>query len=62
MSIRIIQKGIVKCDFCQKELAKIRASKQIFQVLIDEEKFNKIICMTCFEDEETKKKIDPDMF
>lgn len=48
MAIRVIQKGKIECDKCGKELAKIKASKQIFEALIEDgERFCTIECVSC---------------
>jgi len=48
MAIRIIEKGEVNCDSCKKEIAKIKASRQIFDVLREDgERFCSIICNQC---------------
>lgn len=45
MAIRVIQKGEVKCDGCGTVLARIEASKQVFEVLIEEAQYVKVYCM-----------------
>ena len=47
MSIRQIQKGNIKCDKCGKELAKITTSKNVLEILDEDENFTYIICIDC---------------
>lgn len=47
MAIRIVEKGIIECDKCKKEIAKIRASTKTFSVL-KTEPFTEIICADCY--------------
>ena len=42
-----MQLGKVECDNCKKYLAYIRASEQVFTVLIEEARFVSTLCSDC---------------
>jgi hypothetical protein len=52
MSIRIIKVGTIKCDDCGKYLAWIRTSRQVMEVVEDEQKNTQILCANCREPSE----------
>lgn len=48
MAIRVIQWGTVSCDRCKAELASIRASRDVFEVLQEDgERFATVRCVAC---------------
>lgn len=51
MAIRVMKRGIIECDKCGKEVAKIKASSQTFTVL-ESEPFTQVFCLDCYTPEE----------
>lgn len=52
MAIRAIETGNISCDQCDKQVAKITASKQIWEVLDEEARYLRIKCIDCHEKKE----------
>mgnify|MGYP003387312966 CR=1 FL=1 len=56
MAIRVMHEGNIECDKCGKHLAKITASKEVFQALLannEVERFCTVTCDECVEKEKT---------
>lgn len=49
MAIRVIQRGTVKCDKCQKLVCVIKCSKELMSMLDEERRFCDVFCVNCVD-------------
>lgn len=52
MAIKIIKQGEVVCDGCQKVVAKIKTSLDVFKALENNFQFSKVLCADCLKTKE----------